>query len=45
MEIAKLTREFEAKIEAKNEQLIAEIDKKANEENEKKMRDSLIESH
>ena len=44
MEIAKLTREYELKIEAKNEQILADMDRKANEENEKKMRSEMLES-
>ena len=39
-----MTKEFEAKIEAKNEQILAEMDRKASEENEKKMRNELLES-
>jgi hypothetical protein len=35
IEIAKLTKDFEAKLEAKNEQILAEIDRKANDEKEK----------
>ena len=45
LEIAKLTKEFEARLEAKNELIIAEQDRKANEANEKRRRDELAESH
>ena len=40
----RLTKDFEAKLEAKNEQILAEVDRKANEEKEKQMRDEMLES-
>ena len=39
-----MSREYEAKIEAKNEQIIADMDRKTNEENEKKMRNEMLEN-
>ena len=39
-----MTRDFEAKLEAKNEQILAEVDRKANEEKDKQMRDEMMES-
>lgn len=44
VEIAKLTKDYEAKIEAKNEQILADMDRKANEEKEKQMRNEQYES-
>ena len=39
-----MSREYEAKIEAKNEQILADMDRKTNEENEKKMRNEMLEN-
>lgn len=43
-EVERITKELEAKLEAKNQLIIAEIDRKSKEEREKKMREDMIES-
>ena len=39
-----LKKDYEAKLEAKNEIIIAEMDRKTNEEKEKQLRDEMLSS-
>ena len=43
-EIASLTKDFEARLEAKNDQLMAEQHRIVNEEKEKQIRNEMLES-
>jgi len=42
--VERITRDLEAQLETKNQQLVAEIDRRTKEEKEKKIRDALLES-